>query len=277
MASAGDAVMTVGRRESVPLEWTAVPDPPGRFSTGIPDFDRVLGGGFRRGSFALFNVGSTVGTEEIHQLFTPLWLNFLAQSRGSLAVLPGRESPAGFRQAMLRFTTRRRVDARVRIVDYIGEADPAPYVVPLRSALRAGKSPKAGREAMDRMAQAERAVAGARGRPFLESNALEVLDTLVGSETASRMLFFGIKRTRGVGNLGVALARPGLGCIEAVRGLVDYEFDVSATDVGLKILGRRPTFAPHVVVHPARPGPPHVVFVPPPRAEVPPAPANLTP
>ena len=242
--------------------WEPLTDPEGRFSTGIPDFDRVLEGGPRRGSFALFNVDSSVGTSELHLLLTPIWLNFLHRSRGILAILPARESPKGFRQSLLRYTTRRLFDSRVRVIDYVGEADPAPYVVPLMESVRTKHSEKDTRVAMDRMVGAEKAVRGARGRPFLEMNALEVMETLVGSEHASKMFFFGAKRTRAVGNLGVALARPGLGCVEAARALMDYEFDLGQTDLGLEIRGRRPSFPRHLVIPDRRLGIPHVEFIP---------------
>ncbi len=250
--------------DAVGPTWDVVPDTDGRFSTGTRDFDRILDGGFRRGSFALFNVDSNIGPPELNLLLAPTWLNFLHQSRGLLAVLPARDSPAEFRRYALQFTTRRLFDSRVRIVDYIGEADPAPYVVPLREANRAKAPAKDRQVAMGRMADAEKAVAGARGRPFLEMNALEVMDTLVGPETASRMLFHGIKRTRAVGNLGVAIARPGLGCVETARGLVDYEFQLTRSSLGLEIRGRRPEFPPHLVVPDRRHGPPRLEFVPPP-------------
>lgn len=249
-----------GRTERAP--WHPRTDPEGRFSTGIPDFDRLLDGGPRRGSIALFSPDGSIGTPDLHLLLTPIWLNFLHQSRGILAILPARESPGGFREDLLRFTTRRLFDSRVRVVDYVGEAEPAPYVVPLVESIRARSTPKDTRIAMERMEGAERAVRGARGRPILEWNALEVLETLVGIERASKMYFLGAKRARAVGNLMVTLARPGLGVFEAARGLADYEFDLSHSELGLEIRGRRPEFGRHLVVPDRKLGSPHVEFVP---------------
>jgi len=48
--------------------WEPIPDPDGRYSSGIPDFDRLLGGGFQRGSLALFSLDETVGTEDLDLL-----------------------------------------------------------------------------------------------------------------------------------------------------------------------------------------------------------------
>ncbi len=102
-------------------EWTPVADPDGHYSSGIPDFDRLLGGGFRKGSLALFVMDESVGLEDLDLLLFPTYLNFLYQSRGILAVLPSRDSPHDFRGRFTHFATRRRFDTRVRVIDYIGE------------------------------------------------------------------------------------------------------------------------------------------------------------
>ena len=235
--------------------WEPVSDAEGQFSSGVPDLDRLLGGGYRRGSFVLVDADASVLPTDHTLLFAPTMLNFLHRSRGILAVLPARDSPHAFRSRMLAWVSRRLFDSRVRVVDYIGEDEEAPYVVSLKKSV--GRT-----QAMQRMVHAESAVRGARGRPFLEFNALEVLETVVGSEKAARMYLFGMKRTREVGNLGVALLRPGLGCADAVRSFVDYELLASRTDLGLVLTGRRPAFGPHLVVPSSGDGGPHSHLVP---------------
>ncbi len=238
--------------------WEPTPDPEGRFSTGIRDLDRLLGGGFPRGSFSLFLVDPSVTTEDLHLLFTPTWLNFLYRSRGLLAVLPARESPREFRQSLLPVVSRRLFDSRVRVVEYVGEGDPAPYVVSLHQVPREA--------AIRKMVEAEKAVRGAVSKPFIEFTSLEVLETLMGAETASKMYFHGVKRTRQVGNLGLAVGRPGLRCLEACRSLMDLEFSLRRTELGLTITGNRPMLPTHLVVPDLRRGFPHVALVPPPPA-----------
>ena len=60
--------------------WRPVTDPERFYSTGIPDFDHLLGGGFRRGSFNAFEIDVNVGIDDYYMLFTPTFLNFLTQS-----------------------------------------------------------------------------------------------------------------------------------------------------------------------------------------------------
>ena len=238
-------------------DWKPIPDPEGRYSTGIADFDRLLGGGFVRGKFALYSIDETVSTEDLDLLLFPTFLNVLYHSRGIIAMLPSRDSPHDFRARLSRFVTRRRFDSRVRITDYVGEDEGSPYVVNLNVS-----SPKARAIATAKMVAAEKAVQGSRKKSFLEYTAFEVFDTLMGSEIATRLFFQGIKRVRMLGNLGIGLLGPGLGCAAGVRRMTDTEFALHRDDVGLVIRGVRPSFSSYVVTGDLHDGPPHVVFVP---------------
>ena len=73
--------------------WKSLPDPEGRYSPGILDFDRLLDGGFPNGSFALFTTDETVGTHDLDLLLFPILLNTLYHSRGIMTILPSRDSP----------------------------------------------------------------------------------------------------------------------------------------------------------------------------------------
>jgi hypothetical protein len=115
---------------------------------------------------------------------------------------------------------------------------------------------------MREMEGAAKAVQGAQGRPFIELIALEIMEDIVGAEKASRMFLFGVKRARQVGNLGLALARPGLHVVDAARSTMDHEFSPPHTEVGLTISGVRPAFPAHVVIPDRAHGRPHVALVP---------------
>ena len=249
-----------------PGGWKPIPDPKDRYSTGIPDFDRLLGGGFQRGSMALIAMDETVGTDDLDLLLFPTFLNLLYQSRGFIAVLPSRDSPHDFRARLTRFVTRRRFDSRVRVIDYVGEDEGPPYVVNLKVMRQDGKqSPtnaKAREQAMGKMEEAERAAQGTRQKSFLELNAFEVLDVLVGGDKAAQMFFYGVKRARHVGNLVIGLLGPGLRCSAAVRRMADTEFELHHDEVGLIIRGVRPSFPSCVVTSNFQAGRPHVAFVP---------------
>jgi hypothetical protein len=243
-----------------------MPDPAGRYSTGIADFDRLLGGGFQRGSTALIGLDETVGTEDLDLLLFPTFLNTLYQSRGIIAVLPSRDSPHGFRARLTRFVTRRRFDSRVRVIDYVGEDEGPPYVVNLNrkraDVIQRTNPPKVREAARAKMVEAERVVQGNRTKPFLELTAFEIFETLMGAAKATQLFFLGVKRTRHIGNLGVGLLGPGLGCAAGVRRMADTEFELHRDEVGLIIRGVRPSFSSYVVTGDLHAGPPHVAFVP---------------
>jgi hypothetical protein len=248
--------------------WIPVPDTAERFSSGTPEFDRMLGGGFPRGGLALFEVDHSATPEDRAVLLTPTLLNFLYQSRGVLAVLSSRESPAGFRVGLTRWVSRRRFDTRVRVVVYAGGEDAeTPYVVDLSKGLgnqgpRKEGAAKRSREHMAKMVTAETAVEGVRTKPFVEMVSFEIADMLFGSEVAGRMFFHGVKRARMVGNLVLGILRPGVGCAEAVRGMADVALALERTELGLTVRGLRPHFPAHLVVVDPRLGPPHVSFLP---------------
>ncbi len=239
--------------------WDPIPDPAEKFSSGIPDFDRLLRGGLPRGATALLNCDETVGPEDLDLLLFPTFLNFLYQSRGIVAVLPSRETPHGFRDRLTRFATRRRFDSRVRVIDYIGEDRGLPYVVNLADA---DANPIARKSATAKVIAAERQARGNRRHPILEFNAFEVFDTLMGSEKALKMFYYGLKRIRALGNLGVGVLAPGVGCAAGVRRMCDLEFAVHRDEVGLVIRGVRPSFPSHVVTPDPTHGAPRAAFVP---------------
>lgn len=251
-------------RKDVPRteEWKPITDPEGRYSSGIPDFDRLLGGGFQRGSMALWSMDETVGPEDLDLVLFPTYLNFLYQSRGIISILPARDVPHSFRARLTKYVTRRRFDSRVRICDYFGEDEGVPYVVTMKTSWDEKPDPKRKAEAMAKMVKAEKAVQGNRGKTFLESTAFDVFDTLLGSEQATKAFFYGVKRAHQTGNLVVGILGPDLGCAPGVRRLAETEFSLHRDDVGLIIRGVRPAFSSHVVTIDPHAGPPHVAFVP---------------
>jgi hypothetical protein len=239
--------------------WKPVADPEGHYSTGIADFDRLLGGGFRSGSLVLFTADESVGLEDLDLLFFPTYLNFLYQSRGILAVLPSRDSPHDFRARFTRFVTRRRFDTRVRVVDYIGEDHGLSYVVNMADT---DANPIQKKAAIAKMNKAEREVAGNRKRPFIELHAFEVFETLMGSENALKMWYYGIKRARHANNLVIGILGPGVASSAGVRRMADTEFALHRDDVGLMVRGVRPAFPSYLVTADRAAGTPHVAFVP---------------
>jgi KaiC/GvpD/RAD55 family RecA-like ATPase len=234
--------------------WPATSDPDRFYSTGIPDFDALLGGGLRRGSFNAFEVDVNVGVDDYYMLFTPTFLNFLAQGRGMIAVLAAGESPEKLREALVRYVPPHHFDTRVRIPDYTISETEEPYILPMA---RFGRD-----EAMRAMVTAEKAAAGPDRKPFIEYMAFDTFESLMGDQVAIRMYFSGVSRTKHVGNLGIGLLKPGLLVSSEILNMMDTYFRIVNIDNAPCIYGIRPRTTIYAISPDPAKGAPHAVLTP---------------
>ena len=234
--------------------WPATTDPERYYSTGIPDFDTLLGGGLRRGSFNAFEVDVNVGVDDYYMLFTPTFLNFLAQGRGMIAVLAAGESPEKLREALVKYVPPHHFDTRVRIPDYTISETEEPYILPMA---RFGRD-----EAMRAMVTAEKAAAGPERKPFIEYMAFDTFESLMGDQVAIRMYFSGVSRTKHVGNLGIGLLKPGLLVSSEILNMMDTYFRIINIDNAPAIYGIRPRTPIYAISPDPEKGGPHAVLTP---------------
>jgi KaiC/GvpD/RAD55 family RecA-like ATPase len=234
--------------------WRPTSDPERHYSTGIPDFDKLLGGGLRRGSFNAFEVDVNVGIDDYYMLFTPTFLNFLSQGRGIIAVLAAGESPEKLRDTLIRHVPSNLFDTRVRIPDYTANETEDPYILPMA---RFGRE-----EAMRAMVTAEKAVAGTDRKPFMEYTAFDTFESLMGDQVAIRMYFQAIARTKHVGNLGIGLLKPGLLVSSEILNMMDTYFRIINIDNAPCLYGIRPRTTIYAISHDPEKGPPHAVLTP---------------
>ncbi len=237
-----------------PPQWKPIADPDRFYSSGIPDFDALLGGGFRRGSFNAFEVDVNVGIDDYYMLFTPTLLNFLTQSRGIIAVLAAGESHEKLRETLVRHTPPNVFDTRVRIADYTANETEQSYIVPMA---RFGRD-----EAMRAMVTAEKAARGPEQKPFLEYTAFDTLESLMGDQVAIRMYFHGVQRTKLVGNLGIGLLKPGLLVSSEILNMMDTYFRIINIDNAPCIYGIRPRTTIYSISYDPEKGAPHARLTP---------------
>ena len=237
-----------------PQPWYPVPDPERYYSTGIPDFDNLLGGGFRRGSYNAFEVDVNVGIDDYNMLFIPTFLNFLSQSRGIIAVLAAGESHEKLRERLIRQVPGHVFDARVRVADYSAQESEYSYIVPMA---RFGRD-----EALRAMVAAEKAVRGPENRPFIEYTAFDTLESLMGDQVAVRLYFHGVQRAKNVGNLGIGLIKPGLLIASEILNMMDTYFRIINIDNAPCVYGIRPRTTIHALSVDQEKGMPHVRLTP---------------
>jgi hypothetical protein len=245
---------TENHRSHTPPLWHPIPDPERMYSTGIPDFDHLLGGGFRRGSFNAFEVDVNVGIDDYYTLFIPTFLNFLSLGRGIIAVLAAGESHEKLREALTANTAPQLFDSRVRIADYAAAETEDAYIVPMA---RFGRD-----EALRAMVTAEKAARGPEGKPFLEYTAFDTLESLMGDQVAIRMYFHGVQRTKLAGNLGIGLLKPGLLVSSEILNMMDTYFRIVNIDNAPCVYGIRPRTPIYSISVDEEKGAPHAVLTP---------------
>lgn len=220
--------------------WLPTQDPPSLFSSGVPELDKLLGGGFGRGTYHTFECDLSVGASDFRLLVLPVVLNFLLQGRGTMAVLPFGELPERFRDRVCRFVPARVFDSRVRIPDYIATEVDSQYRLPMA---RFGRD-----EAMREMLSAENAVAGSNRGPYLELSAADTFELLMGCDVASRMYFQVVERTKRSHNLGLTFGRVGSPTLRNLASLSDSHYQLTRVRGQLIIRGVRPWFTSMAIV-----------------------------
>jgi circadian clock protein KaiC len=78
-------------RQAAPETWPP-PDPPGAYTTGIPDLDREIGG-YPQGSTILFEVDPRLTPWEYNVIFAPAIASFVLKGRHALIIPSGGVSP----------------------------------------------------------------------------------------------------------------------------------------------------------------------------------------
>jgi KaiC/GvpD/RAD55 family RecA-like ATPase len=69
-----------------PSRFQPIPDPPGKYSTGIKDLDSILEGGLLKGSTMLLELDNKVSMAEYHLIIVPIILNFMMKGRAVLLI-----------------------------------------------------------------------------------------------------------------------------------------------------------------------------------------------
>ncbi|HEV2315972.1 MAG TPA: gas vesicle protein GvpD P-loop domain-containing protein [Thermoplasmata archaeon] len=212
--------------------WHTVGDSERYYSTGIPDFDALLGGGYKKGSFNAFEIDVNVGIDDYYMLFLPTFLNFLTQGRGIIAILAAGESHEKLRESITHNSPPHLFDTRVRIADYTASETEETYIVPMA---RFGRD-----DALRAMVTAEKAARGPEQKPILEYTAFDTLESLMGDQAAIRMYFHGVQRAKLVGNLGIGLLKPGLLMSSEILNMMDTYFRIINIDNAPCVYGIRP-------------------------------------
>jgi len=218
------------------------PDTPRLFSTGSSELDRMLGGGYSRGSSVLLEIDEHVSTLQYHLIVNPTGWNFLAHGRAVIVVPSAGVDPHITRQrAEEGGFTEDEINSLLRIcVKSRPEIKREPYIV-----IFGGEDIKA--DYMNYL-KLERMLMEMTGRPLLHVIGVDMLIDLFGEKEALSVLKDGASRIRKTGSLGVVLLKPGLPEISKILGAVaDVHLKITREHGSVIVYGIKPRTGLHVL------------------------------
>jgi KaiC/GvpD/RAD55 family RecA-like ATPase len=186
-----------------PQRFKPQPDTAQFFSTGSPDLDVMLGGGYPKGSAVLLEVEEHVSTLQYHLLAVPTCWNFATQGRGVI-IIPsaGVDANLVIKRGEGGGLTRDEITNLVRVCvkgDYGTKWEP--YLVPFK-----GEDIS---QDYKRYLEVENELMERTGQPILRVTGADMLISTYGLKEALSVWNFDASRIRETGGLGIIALKPG--------------------------------------------------------------------
>ena len=231
-----------------------IPDPiSSKISTGTIDFDNILGGGYQKGSFNLFEITSGVG-DSFYSLLLPTFINHLNLNRGLLS-MPSEGTSVETEKSMISpFSDEHRfknqfVGFEVREMD--GRIPP--YVE-----LLTGNVIKD----MEALRLVKQELSGQLGAPILDYVGLDTMEYNYGVVDIGRIIGMMASRTKTTQNVVLAVAKHGQKITESVAHMATTHWKFENIDKTLVMYGIVPKTGLYVVEMGFEQGFPHVTLSP---------------
>jgi circadian clock protein KaiC len=195
-----------------PSRFRPRPDAEDVFSSGSRDLDKMLGGGYPRGSTVLIEVDGRITTLQHHLICMTTARNFMAQGRGVIKVLlTGLDTKLLKTWITMGGLTVDDLNNLMRVcVKYYPDLKPEPYIVALK-----GESIL---EDYERYIDLERALMSSTKQPVLCITEADTLMDVYGEREALWFLRMCFARTREMRGLGMVLIRPGYSRMAEILG-----------------------------------------------------------
>jgi hypothetical protein len=220
---------------SKPVKPEPILDKSDEVSTGIEDIDKLLGGGYQKGSFNLLEIEYGVGTAYNCLIFSAI-VNFLNQAKG-VAILPSEGTTAKtFHEGISPFTENFEKNARVVERDNAEEKETRPYVV---SASLKGKT----YGEIDRSMHMEwiktiRKLEKETGsKPVLGILGLDALEYEHGLSEIEKEIAIGVSAIKDSDNVVIGIARQGQELVEKLSQISSTHFKVKNANGAIVMYG----------------------------------------
>jgi len=237
------------RYPATPLRWKPTPDAGELISTGSPDFDAILGGGFPRGSYFVVELATDVQISEMRLITRAISLNFINQGRGTMIVPTGGVDSKGIKEAWSPYTTEKEFDSYVRIQEPVpglrlkeSEKAKHPYSVPvmLAEGARDEKDIDVSSESFD--SAYDDLKARTHGQPILRNIGYDNLEASYARfpEKLLNEIGTAIVQTRSRGDLTMGIAKPNFFILPKVLAMVDLHVRLWKKDGVVLLQGVKP-------------------------------------
>jgi len=225
-----------------PAKFKPIDDPPGKFSTGIPDLDRLLDGGYPRSATVLFEIDEQITTPQYHLIVSPTAWNFGAKGRGTI-VIPsmGMDYKVALEEAKKGGFTEDVIDNLLRVPSFeFMEALERPSIIRVKGENLREDSQKIFDEAYELIRKT--------GKPTLSILGVDRVASYYREEEVLKAINIGVTITRVNKSLLMLLLKPSypkLGKI--LRALADIHLKLTREHGVLILYGIKPRTCLYVV------------------------------
>ncbi len=230
--------------------WQPIPDTEGRLSSGSPDLDAILGGGFPEGTYAMLEIANDVTVREVRLIVRSVVLNFISQERGVMIDPTRGVDSSDVKAAFGRYVSDQNFDAYMRIQQQVepaptksGARSIPPYAIPVMPGLgnRGNRNLTTNSLTFDASEEILKKRTG--NKPIARIIAYDTLEGEYAQEPDKLLNEIGLAmtRTRTRGDLTIAIGRPSFGLLSKVVGMVDWHIKLWKTDGVLLLQGIKPS------------------------------------
>ncbi|WP_406671058.1 gas vesicle protein GvpD P-loop domain-containing protein [Methanolobus sp. ZRKC4] len=205
------------------------PDPiESKISTGIRDFDEILGGGYQKGSFNLFEITSGVG-DSFYSLLLPTFINHLNLGRGMLSIPTEGTSVETEKRLISPFTTEHVFPGQFKgfeIRDLKGRIPP--YIAAFSGNVY---------KDMDVFYQSKNEMMRQHGSPLLDYIGLDSMEYNYGWENIGSIIGQMASVTKTTDNVVLAVAKHGQKITDSVAHMATTHWKFENVDKTLVVYG----------------------------------------